>query len=202
VVVRLSAKDLYSHCFIAPEGSTEGDLLNWVENYGIDTEANVPSYSGTPPTIPPSEEFMEQIQQRNEDEALQNLVQQAYTFNGNDINQVKQAIDLGHGAVCALEGNNACWSSGDIEVPDTLDWGHWIYLIDYDDTTKKVRFINSWGDGWGYSDYGYIPYEYFSNWRVYGEWVLVLAPQGYYIGLLGQIKNLLQQLIDHYIHKI
>ena len=54
--------------------------------------------------------------------------------------------------------------NGEIPLPKTEDEiiaGHGILMIGYDDHTKKFRFVNSWGVGWGDRGYGYLPYEYF-----------------------------------------
>jgi hypothetical protein len=191
-VVPLSAKDIYSHCFMKPEGSDAGTLLRWVENNGIDTEANVPSNL---PNGTCTEAFMQTIAPRNEDTAFEQLVIQPLTFNGNDINKVKQALSLGNGCVCALEGNNSCWTSGDVIVPgtDQLDWGHWLFF------TKDIGTIdakNSWGSAWGYQGHAHIPYGYFSGDRVFGEWTFVLAPKGEYVGLLENLINIYKNIID------
>jgi len=197
--VQLSAKDIYSHCFIAPEGSQESDLINYVENHGVALESDIPSYdNGQPPT----EQFMETIQERTDvqdTDALNQIVISSYTFNGNDINQVKQAIDTGV-TVCAFYGNNACWQTGNgvVEVPslDQLDWGHWVFLTKYDDTKQLVTVKNSWSDKAGDAGYFYLPYSYFTGGRVMGEWTLILGYVGEYISLLEKIINVYQNIID------
>ena len=197
-IVPLSAKDIYSHCFDIGGGSDEGTLLNWVESNGVDTEADVPSYVNG---VPQGEQFYETITPRNEDVALQNIIINSFTFNGNDINSVKQAIDTGV-CVCALLGNNTCWQTqnGVVEVPavGTTSWGHWLHLVSYNDTTKLVCAKNSWGAEAGSGGYYYIPYSYFANNLVYGEWVLTLGAKDQYIGLLQQIVNLYKNIISLY----
>ena len=197
VVTELSAKDVYSHCFLPGGGSSETDLQNWVESGGIDTEASVPSYING---IPQGEAFYETIAPRNQDVAFQNMVFNSFSFNGNDINQVRQAIDTGNGCICALLGNNTCWrtSNGVVQVPakGTTNWGHWLNLVSYDDTKKLVCAKNSWGADVGDEGYYYIPYSYFQNGLVYGEWVSVLGAKGEYISLLQKVVNLMQNIIN------
>jgi C1A family cysteine protease len=201
-VVELSAKDIYSHCFDQGGGSDEGTLLNYVENNGADTEAFVTSYQNGQP---PSEEFME-TQAPRDDTAYQQIAYNPTTFNGNDINQVKMAIDQGNGCVVALWGNNACWqtANGVVEVPglDQLDWGHWVFLTRYDDTKQLVTAKNSWGKESGDQGYYYIPYAYFSGGRIMGSWVFDLEPANFYTGKLQTIVELLQSIIKNIIDKL
>ena len=194
-IIPLSAKDIYSHCFLKGGGSQASTLINFVESQGADTEADVPSYN--PDGTPMTEAQYETIATRNEDVALNQVVFNSFTYNGNDINAVKQAIDTGV-TVCALLGNNVCWaaSNGVVEVPTTTDWGHFLHLCNYDDTKQLVCCKNSWGTEAGDKGYYFIPYGYFSKNRVYGEWVLVLGASGQYISLLQKVVNLMQNIIN------
>lgn len=38
--------------------------------------------------------------------------------------------------------------------------GHCIVMVGYDDATRRLKFRNSWGTGWGDGGYGYLPYDY------------------------------------------
>lgn len=38
--------------------------------------------------------------------------------------------------------------------------GHAVVIVGYDDDRKRVKFVNSWGSGWGEHGFGYLPYEY------------------------------------------
>lgn len=196
-IVPLSAKDIYSHAFTAPEGSDEGHLIGQVANNGIAYESEVPSYENGQP---PSEKFMEMMQLRPTDNAYDQVAIKPLTFNGNDIEQVKQAIDVGNGAVVALEGNNACWTTnnGLVQVPNPaqVTWGHWLYLVAYDDMEKIVTAKNSWGDKAGDKGYFYIPYGYFASGIVYGEWTFSLTQVGEYVSLLEKVENLLKNIIE------
>ena len=41
--------------------------------------------------------------------------------------------------------------------------GHAIAIVGFDDTTKLVKFKNSWGSNWGKNGYGYLPYRYIQD---------------------------------------
>jgi hypothetical protein len=38
--------------------------------------------------------------------------------------------------------------------------GHAIVIVGYDDASKELRFVNSWGAAWGDHGFGYLPYDY------------------------------------------
>jgi C1A family cysteine protease len=63
--------------------------------------------------------------------------------------------------------DNFPWSgNGDVQMPTLENFsqgGHAVLCVGYDDTTKRFKFLNSWGLGWGRSGYGTIPYEYLTN---------------------------------------
>ena len=191
-VTELSAHDIYSHSWTPPEGSDEGHLIEFVENNGVDLEADVTSYENGQP---PSETFMENVLPRT-DAALEQIVFHPFTFQG-DINSIKQAIDLGNGCVTAVWGNNVAWqtSNGIVGIPSTQDWGHWVYAVAYNDQTQLVTILNSWGKEAGDNGFYYLPYAYFEN-NCMGGWIFSLEPKGYVVGLLTQIANLLQNIIS------
>ena len=193
-ITELSAHDIYSHCWTPPEGSDEGHLINFVENSGADSEADVTSYmSGQPPT----EQFMEQVLQRNEDVAFDNIVFQPITFGG-DINSIKTAINVGNGCVIAVYGDNQGWQTqnGVVEAPQSKDWGHWLFAVKADDSTRLVTVKNSWGQEAGDNGYYYLPYSYFENGNVMGGWIFQLRPADYTVSLLEKIVQLYQNIIS------
>ena len=54
-------------------------------------------------------------------------------------------------------------STGIVPMPGTdeqLLGGHAILAVGYDDAKQMFTFRNSWGDSWGDSGYGYLPYAY------------------------------------------
>lgn len=53
--------------------------------------------------------------------------------------------------------------TGVIPVPAKKDQpygGHAIVVVGYDDAKQQLKFVNSWGAGWGDKGFGYLPYDY------------------------------------------
>ena len=79
----------------------------------------------------------------------------------------------------------AVQDSGDIPVPgkgDSLDGGHAVMAVGYDDARNRLLIRNSWGTSWGQKGYGTLPYEYVTKGIADDFWVLVTAD---YVSLLG-----------------
>ena len=57
--------------------------------------------------------------------------------------------------------------TGVIPIPnediETLDGGHSMLIVGYNDTTKMFSCVNSWGSSWGSGGYCFIPYDYITN---------------------------------------
>lgn len=56
--------------------------------------------------------------------------------------------------------------TGDIPMPaqsDSLEGGHAVLAVGYDQDSKRIIFRNSWGTGWGDKGYGTLPYDYVTN---------------------------------------
>lgn len=53
--------------------------------------------------------------------------------------------------------------TGIVKYPDNDEdfvGGHAVLFVGYDDTTKMLCFVNSWGSAWGDHGFGYLPYEF------------------------------------------
>lgn len=46
---------------------------------------------------------------------------------------------------------------------DTMEGGHAVLAVGYDDAKRAAIIRNSWGDAWGDKGYFYMPYDYLSN---------------------------------------
>jgi hypothetical protein len=54
-------------------------------------------------------------------------------------------------------------------------WGHAIFGLGYRmrNGKKAIKFLNSWGAGWGEDGCGWLNEDYFASQRVFPAWVLV-----------------------------
>ena len=126
------------------------------------------------------EKLINRTPQANAD-ALRHMFNQPLTFDGANVDEIKQAIFNGDGATCALLGLDYYWQDGNIQVPnvppdDESLWAHFIVLIGWDDKIKKIEAVNSWGAFWGYNGFMYIPYDYFAKGYSMSEYTLVEMP--------------------------
>ena len=99
------------------------------------------------------------------------------------VDDVKRAL-LENGPVVAgitlYKGfmTSALAKTGIIPIPadkEQLVGGHAIVIVGYDDATRRLRFVNSWGTGWGDQGFGYLPYEYAEKYMS-DAWTFRLAP--------------------------
>lgn len=175
----LSSKSIYQPVFMAPEGSNARDLIARINRFGVCLEADVPSYDNG---YPPSEAFMEdgsKITSQMLVTAKKYSGKTYLAFSSTDMNQVKQAIFQGNGAVVAVLGNNPCWTTGngEIAVPDRnqLNWGHFVFLTGWvvRNGSRFFEFVNSWGGEWGDKGFGYLPEQYLLAGYGYNEWIVI-----------------------------
>ena len=201
--VIMSARDIYSSIYIKPSGGAYiADAMKKICNTGCVVEAEAPSDAMTPPT---SEAFMENRQDITPTEmndGMTYLAKSYVTWDNTNLDFYKRAIVQGNGCVVVTWGNNACFQTANILLPDLpsqMVWRHGIYFIGYDDTKKVFEFVNSW-NGWGDNGIGYLPYDYVSKGYVTNPVTLVDAPNTYYFSLLNLIANL-KSKIALFLHK-
>ena len=51
----------------------------------------------------------------------------------------------------------------DIEANKPIEGGHAGLAVGYDDDTRRITVLNSWGENWGDKGYFYMPYDFISN---------------------------------------
>lgn len=57
--------------------------------------------------------------------------------------------------------------------------GHAVLAVGYDDNLGTITFRNSWGSAWGDNGYGYLPYQYFTDPDLSGDfWVITKTQFG------------------------
>jgi C1A family cysteine protease len=96
-----------------------------------------------------------------------------YTFINQDITSIKNCLNtykvpIIFGALLYSSFmTNSVASTGIVPMPnvtkETLEGGHCMVLIGYDDTKKLFTCANSWGTFWGKNGLCYIPYNYLLN---------------------------------------
>lgn len=196
----LSPRYLYSSVFINPMGSYVKDNMAMVCNSGIAEEADVPSYEYG---LPPSEAYMrkkDDISESIKEEALTYWARNYLTWDNSNVDWYKKAILIGNGCVACSWGNNEVWKTGDIELPafkEQLNWMHGVYFLGWDDKKQAFKFINSWGDKWGYGGYGWLPYKYITSGYVSNPMTMVDLPNQQYtimMKIIGLLKNLISLL--------
>jgi C1A family cysteine protease len=90
-----------------------------------------------------------------------------YRLNQN-LEDFKACLSEGYPFVGGITVYSSFPMQGSSTVPipresDSVKGGHAIMFVGYNDDTEFFIFRNSWGDSWGSSGYGYIPYSYLAN---------------------------------------
>ena len=95
-----------------------------------------------------------------------------YLSVNQDINIMKNCIFQGFPIIVGIEVYSSFMSpvvssTGDIPIPDTKKeeylGGHAVWIVSYDDNTRKFGLMNSWGPGWGNKGMFTLPYDYLLN---------------------------------------
>ena len=153
--VEMSARDIYSLIYLPSGGAYVQDAFKKVCNTGCVVEAEAPSYIVTNGVkTPPDEGFMRNradITPTDQNDGMTYLAKSYVTWNNTNIDLYKQAIVQGNGMVAVTWGNNQCFQTSPVLVPDLpsqMVWRHGILFTGYDDIKKQLEFVNSW-NGWG-----------------------------------------------------
>jgi len=199
--IKLSARDVYSLVYLPSGGAYIADAIKKWRNSGIVTEEDATSYENG---IEPSETFMhkrDDITPEEQEEGMSYMAGKYTTWDDKNFDIYRQAIRTGKGVVALAYGNNVCWQNAVLQVPDVIeqcDWCHAIYfcssIIYMKDGKECLKFLNSW-DGWGDGGFGYMPREYFEKGFLRCPTTVLDIPNGTYVSLMSQIKNL-QEMIS------
>lgn len=82
------------------------------------------------------------------------------------ISAIKQALASGLPVIFGVTLFDSFFNSPDVPLPalsESLQGGHCMLAVGYDDSTRRVKFLNSWGVGWGNAGFGTIPYSYIGD---------------------------------------
>jgi C1A family cysteine protease len=148
------------------EGSTEYDSGAYVRDafkalskQGLATEKTWP-YKSSNLTIKPSDKAYQ--------EGLDNLVIK-YASVKQDLETIKRtifsgaAISFGFTVFSSFMSGNWDYSSGIMPIPkknETIEGGHAVTIIGWDDTKKAFHIQNSWGTSWGQQGKFWMPYSF------------------------------------------
>jgi len=170
----LSAKFIYSRIFVPQGGAQIRDGAKIVSTFGVTKEEYDPSY--------PAEET--RMRERNnelsvlEDALVHKSSGYVTIWHKEDVEIIKQAIYQNKGVVSGFIGSNEGWQTEIVRPPKSgeSEWGHAVYLIGWDNQ-NRIKFLNSWGEGWGNNGKGTIDPSY---WQVGGKtfslWTLADLP--------------------------
>jgi C1A family cysteine protease len=195
----MSARDIYSLIYQPEGGSYVQDAFKKICNSGCVVEAEAPSHA---PDGTSSESFMRNradITPQEQNDGMTYLAKNYVTWNNTNLDLYKQAIVQGNGCVAVTWGNNACFATDKILMPDTasqMAWRHGVYFTGYDDTKKTFEFVNSWSNAWGTDGgFGHLPYDYVTKGYVSNPMTLVDVPNGTYVSLMSIIENLKSKIL-------
>lgn len=170
-----SAKSIYSQIALPGGGAYLREGIKTACNYGINTEADVPSFRyGVA-----NEEFLTELNWKTKemiDKAAIFANQNFYSLSGIGIDTFAKAIKIGKGALVGVIGiNNGTWNSKYPVPPKITDpqgnlWGHALFAVGYlkINNKKYIKVKNSWGTI-GDNGYQYLGEEWFDN---YGRFIL------------------------------
>jgi hypothetical protein len=162
--ILLSRIDLYQLCLIDNKvainndvGTTIETVCRMVKNYGLNSESLFPYNISNFGNFQPLSYFTTSILPSNYDYIKINP-------NINDILTNLQLFPIIVGiAICPSFTNKIIAKTGDIPMPNPYEkviGGHAITLTGYNNDTQRFSFANWWGNQWGNSSYGTIPYAY------------------------------------------
>ena len=114
--------------------------------------------------------------------ALKNQILE-YVNLENSLGNIKQCLSDGYPvsfgfSVYTSFMSDSVAKTGVATLPkagDSLEGGHAVLAVGFDDEKNAVLVRNSWGDEWGIQGYFYLPYEYISNYLAQDFWTIKLV---------------------------
>lgn len=198
----LSARDVYSHIYIPPDGGAYGFKgLSLLSTRGIPTELRVRSLDKG---SPPSEAFM---RARDEADATvkEALIRKTKGYAHVDVNNADElayAIQHQKGVIFGVLGDNEGWQTGYPVPPKSrTPWGHFLELTGFKMVGNKKMFWgpNSWGEYWGAGGMYYLTEDYFTGGWAFNAMALLDLPNNWQN--LADMKRVikLRDLDDQYV---
>lgn len=150
-------------------GSTISQGINALKKYGLCKESlwtysdNSTKFRTKPPTVCYTDALLNQVISANP--IAQNL------------NSMKQCLTNGYPFVFGFIvyesfESDVVSKTGFIPMPSSGEQilgGHAVMCVGYDDTINRFIVRNSWGGDWGDNGYFYMPYAYFTNQNLSGD---------------------------------
>lgn len=91
------------------------------------------------------------------------------------LQNIKHIINAGYPIVAGFTCFSNIWTAvgGVIPAPNSQPvGGHAVLLVGYNDTTRQLKFKNSWSTSWGVDGYGFLPYSFLETGNVFDMWCL------------------------------
>jgi hypothetical protein len=139
-------------------GITIPAALTLLEQKGAATLADMPYVAGQFTTQPPAAALADATHYK--------LSTYGY-IAPTDTTSMKAQLAAGIPVMLAIKVYNNFYALGPNQVYTSISGayvgGHAVSVVGYDDAKQAVKFINSWGTGWGTAGYGWIAYSALSQ---------------------------------------
>jgi C1A family cysteine protease len=157
------------YCERVMEGTVDSDAgaelmdgIKSVNKQGVCPESEWP-YEDTRLTFPPTPACYT--------DASKELLMQYLSIDNTVLDDLKAALVQGPvvGGFSVYDSftSDAVAASGVVPMPnlatESVQGGHAILVVGYEDSTEDYIFRNSWGTEWGQNGYGRIPFAYFTD---------------------------------------
>jgi C1A family cysteine protease len=165
--VNLSRLFLYALCRCVDytplnqdDGTTIRTACKSINQYGVCKENIYPYVTSKYMNLPPLNVF-------NSSKKFKKFI---YTFINQDLASIKNCLYTNNTPIIFGFMVYSSFMTIDVAntgvVPqpntsnETLEGGHCMCIVGYNDTTQQFKCANSWGTSWGQSGYCYLPYSY------------------------------------------
>jgi C1A family cysteine protease len=151
------------------------DGIKCIASSGICTEANWPYDLGKFADAPPDTAFQA---------ALTYKALSYFRLNNANINELKSCLAAGFPFVFGFavydSFYNADGNGGIVSLPgsETLEGGHAVLAVGYDDANQRFTIQNSWGTAVGDNGYYYMPYQYLTTTQLADDFWTVRSVSG------------------------
>lgn len=152
---------------LTDSGADAADGLHWIAKHGICSEAEWPYITNLVEVAPPAP--------ADQSAASHKIAGIAALCPGQSapdaqtlLKAIRSTLSAGYPILIGIQVYDSFMAAGDGNIPlplstETLQGGHEILLVGYNDQTETVTFANSWGSGWGQSGLGQLPYAYVTD---------------------------------------